>query len=59
MSEQEREVRADPADEEARKAHAFVWAAEGLLHRARELARQAGEKLRDVAGEAHRRPQAE
>jgi hypothetical protein len=59
MGEQEGEVRADPADEEARKAHAFVWAAEGLLHRAHELARQAEEKLRDVTGDARDSPRAE
>jgi hypothetical protein len=58
MFEKDKEVRADLADEEARKTHAFLWAAEGLLHRAHELAEEAEEQLRGVLSEAPGRPEA-
>ena len=48
MDEQERQELAD----EARKGRAFVWAAEGLLHRARQLAQEAEQRFYAAMGRA-------
>ena len=50
MGEQDRVIRPDEADEEARKVHRTIWVGEGLLFRAKSVAQGAEERHRGVTG---------